>query len=127
MKFGILTFMLALALTIPVYSASQGYASAKIVQVQQHTRDRVLSYQVNTPIMAEDPYTTVTIDVGGRIYEGEFLPKYRHDAMPDFWKADDTVLVRLEKHFMYLNRADGSEAKFLLTSKVRTRAARESH
>jgi hypothetical protein len=77
--------------------------------------------------MTEDPYVAISVDLNGRVYEGEFLPRNRQELFPDSWKVDGFVLVRLDKHFMYLKHEDGSEAKFLLMGKPRPLVARESH
>jgi hypothetical protein len=119
--------LVVLMTLLPTYGVQREYASGKIASVQQHTRDRVQLYVVNTPIVAEDPYVTIAVDVDGTRYEGEFLPGSRREIFPGFWKADESVLVRIEKRFMYLKRADGSEGKFLIVSKSPLHSAQESH
>jgi hypothetical protein len=74
--------------------------------------------------MTEEPYVTIAVDVDGVRYEGEFLPRSQHEILPGFWKADESVLLRLEKHFMYLKREDGSEVKFLILAKSPSHAPR---
>jgi hypothetical protein len=102
---------------IAAYGVERTYISGLIVDVQQGTRDRVQLYIVNTPIMTEEPYVTIAVEVNGTRYEGEFLPASRRELFPGFWKNDENVPVRVEKHFIYLKREDGSEAKFLLLNK----------
>jgi hypothetical protein len=127
MRLRILTpgLVVLIALTA-AHAVRREYAPGKIVEVQERSRDRVLLYQVNTPIMTEDPYVTVSVDVHGTVYEGEFLP-HNQELFPDFWKADETVSVRTDKHFMYLKREDGTEAKFLILSKSQGHFGGESH
>ena len=108
------------------YGAVKTYASGEIVDLEQRTRDRVQMYLVNTPIMTEDPYITIAINANGTRYEGEFLPGSRHELFPGFWKIHETVQLRVDKHFMYLKREDGSEAKFLILSKSPMKSARNS-
>src|ERR1700675_1616306 len=98
-------------------SAQQGYVSGRIVDLQQGSRDCVQLYLVNTPILTEDSYVTFAVDVNGKHYEGEFLPGNRHELFPGLWKTHEPVPTRIEKHFLYLKREDGSEAKFLILSK----------
>ena len=43
---------------------------------------------------------------------------------PGFWNAGESVVLRLDKHFMYLKREDGSEAKFLIIDKAPLHSAR---
>jgi len=108
-------------------AAQREYLSGTILDIRQQERDRVLLYIVNTPIMTEDPYFTIALDVNGMRYEGEFLPRSQHEMLPSFWKADETVQLRLDKHFMYLKREDGSEVKFLILSKSAIHSAQNSH
>jgi hypothetical protein len=42
-------------------------------------------------------------------------------------KSDESVLGRIEKHFMYPKRAETWDAKFLMVSKSALHIARESH
>jgi hypothetical protein len=109
------------------HAVLRGYASGKIASVQQHTRDRVQLYVVNTPILTEEPYLTIAVEVDGTRYQGEFLPGSRHEIFLGLWKMDESVWVRIEKHFMFLKRADGSEGKFLIVSKSPLHSAQESH
>jgi hypothetical protein len=78
-----------------------------------------------TPILTEDAYVTIAVDVNGKRYEGEFLPGDRHELFPGLWKSDEPVPTRIEKHFLYLKGEDGSEAKFLILSKSPRRCGRE--
>ena len=84
--------------------AQRGYIKGTLVAIEQRTRDRVLLYQVDTPIMTEDAYLSVTITVNGMNYEGEYDPWRTKGPLPILWKAGDSVSVRMEKHFFYLKR-----------------------
>lgn len=119
--------LMLLAAVPGLRAVQREYAPGTIVTIQEHTRDRVLLYQVNTPIMTEDPYITVSVNLNGTIYDGEFLPGRRGELFPSQWQSEDTIMVRIEKHFMYLRREDGSESKFLITGKSRPQPAQESH
>jgi hypothetical protein len=116
-----------LAALSSVYSAQREYVSGTILELRQQERDRVQLYIVNTPIMTEEPYFTIAVGVNGMRYEGEFLPRTPHEMLPGFWKTDEDVQVRLEKHFMYLKREDGSEAKFLILNKSPLHTAGNLH
>jgi hypothetical protein len=122
----LLSGLLLLSALSPALGIQKDYATGRIVDVQERIRDRVLLYQVNTPIMTEDPYLTVSVAVNGTVYEAEFLPRDLRHPFPGFWKADDEVWLRLDKHFLYLKRPDGTEAKFLITSTTHLPAVRES-
>ena len=122
----LLSCMLLLSAVPTALGIQKESASGRIVDIQERFRDRVLLYQVNTPIMTEDPYYTVSIEVNGNVYEGEFLPRDFRQPFPGLWKTNDDVSVRVDKHFLYLKRSDGTEAKFLITSTTHLPAVRES-
>ena len=108
-------------------AAQREYVSGTILELRQEERDRVQLYIVNTAIVTPEPYYTIAIDVNGTRYEGEFLPHNRHEMLPSFWKADENVSLRLDKHFMYVKREDGSEVKFLILNKSALHAERTTH
>jgi len=110
----------------PALAVQKEYSTGRIVDIQEKSRDRVLLYLVNTPILTEDPYFTVSVEVNGTVYECEYLPPDLRQPFPGFWHIDDAVLLRVDKHFLYLKRSDGSEAKFLITGKNHLSAARET-
>jgi len=122
----LLSYMLLLAALPPALGIQKEYATGRIVDIQERTRDQVLLYQVNTPIVREDPYYTATVELNRTVYQVEFLPRDLRRPFPGFWKANDDVSVRVDKHFLYLKRSDGTEAKFLITSTTHLPAVRES-
>jgi len=122
----LLSCLLLLSALPPALGIQKEYATGKIVDIQERSRDRVLLYLVNTPIMTEDTYYTATVEVNGTVYEAEFLPHDLRQPFPGFWKANDDVSLRVDKHFLYLKRSDGTEAKFLITSTTHPPAVRES-
>jgi len=122
----LLSCLLLLSALRPALGIQKEYATGRIVDIQERTRDRVLLYQVNTPIVREDPYYTATVELNGTVYQVEFLPRDLRQPFPGFWKANDDVSVRVDKHFLYLKRSDGTEAKFLITSATHLPAVRES-
>lgn len=109
------------------YAAQREYLSGTILELRQQERDRVELYIVNTAIVTPEPYYTIAIDVNGMRYEGEFLPHNPHEMLPSFWKADEKVALRIDKHFMYVKREDGSEVKFLILNKSALHAERTTH
>lgn len=118
---------LLLAALPAAYGVQREYVSGTILEIRQLERDRVQLYVVNTAIMTEEPYYTLAVDVNGTRYEGEFLPRNSHEMLPSFWKAEENVSLRLDKHFMYVKREDGSEVKFLVLNKSPLHAERTLH
>ncbi|HST09996.1 MAG TPA: hypothetical protein VLL05_06450 [Terriglobales bacterium] len=120
-------WVFVLAALSAAYSAKQEYVTGKILEIQQRERDKIQLYIVNTPIMTEEPYFTMAVDVNGIRYEGEFLPRSMREFFPGLWSPGDSVVLRLDKHFMYVKREDGSEARFLIVDKFPLRSARNQH
>jgi hypothetical protein len=117
-------YVVVLVALSAAFAVQRDYVSGTILQVRQQERERVQLYIVNTPIMTVEPYFTIAVEVNGTRYEGEFLPHTSHEMLPSFWKADESVQLRVERHFLFLKREDGSEVKFLILNKAPLRAAR---
>jgi len=103
------------------WGVQRGHIKATVLTIEERTRDRVLLYQVNTPIMTEDHYLAVSIEVKGMRYDGEFMPRRANDPLPSFWKNEEVVLTRIEKHYFYLKRPDGKETRFEIVHKSQVR------
>ncbi|HMK22565.1 MAG TPA: hypothetical protein VK466_09540 [Terriglobales bacterium] len=115
-----LGLLLGVALLPTGCAVEKNYANGKVVVLEQRTRDRVKMYIANTPIMSEDPYWTLTIEVNGTRYVGEFLPEAnQRELSAGTWKSNDEVQVRLEKKVFYVRRDQGSDAKLVITRKTR--------
>jgi len=121
------SWILLLAAVSAAYAVQKEYVAGTILEIRELERDRVQLYVVNTAIMTEEPYYTLAVDVNGTRYEGEFLPRNSHEMLPGFWKADENISLRLDKHFMYVKREDGSEVKFLILKKSSLHAERIVH
>jgi hypothetical protein len=55
------------------------YTKGKILSIER-SRDRVLFYEVNTPITTQERYLSAIVALDGVTYEGEF--KSWHSASP---------------------------------------------
>ncbi len=97
------------------YAAETLNVTGKIVYIQQKAHTRTLYYVVNTPITQDDPYFEVSVQIKDKIYTGEYAPRHSADKLPEAWKAEADVQVRLEKHVMFLKRPDGEEMEFIIT------------
>jgi hypothetical protein len=109
------------------FGVQREYVSGTILEIRELERDRVQLYIVNTAITTEEPYYTIAVDVNGTRYEGEYLPHNLREMLPGFWKPDASVVLRVDKHFMYLKREDGSEAKFLILKRSQLHAEQSLH
>jgi hypothetical protein len=104
-----------LLLISALHAAENPYVTGKIVDIQQKVHTRTLYYVVNTPITRDDPYFEVSIQVKDKIYTGEYTPRHSADTLPEIWKDNADIKVRLEKHTMFLTRPNGNEMEFIIT------------
>ena len=94
--------------------AKKQYEPAKILDIQEKARTRVLYYVVNTPVTQDDPYFEVTVQLKGTVYLAEYTPLHRKDTLPDDWKVDTAVQARVEKHYLFLQRPSGGEMQLVI-------------
>ncbi len=119
-----LTFLVLLILWTVSFGAKSGYQTLTIVRAEQKTRDRVLLYLVDTPIYRQDPYFEVAVQAAsGRVWVGQRDPEHKGESLPGDWKPGTLVDGRIEKHFLYLKRPNGTDLRFLITSHPKTSAA----
>jgi hypothetical protein len=102
-------------LTSGLFAAENPYVTGKIVDVQRKVHTKVLYYVVNTPITRDDPYFEIQIQINDKIYTGEYTPRHSADLLPEMWKPEANVQVRLEKHSMFLKRPNGEDFEFGIT------------
>jgi hypothetical protein len=69
---------------------------------------------VTTPV----PYFEVTVELGEMRYVANYTPRHAEEELPEAWKAGAAVQARVEKHFIYLKRQDGSELQFVIARKT---------
>ena len=100
------------------WAAENRNLTGTIVEVQRKVHTKVLYYLVNTPITRDEPYFEVSVRIRDRIYSGEYLPRHAEELLPETWKPNAEVQLRLEKHSMYLKRPDGEESEFVITRRA---------
>ncbi|MCU1296884.1 MAG: hypothetical protein JWO91_1162 [Acidobacteriaceae bacterium] len=97
-------------------------STGKVVDIQQKTHTRVLYYQVDTPVTQDDPYYEISVQIKKVVYVGEYAPRHAVDTLPEEWKAGADIKVRLEKHYMFLERPEGRELQLQLVKHVPAKA-----
>ncbi len=108
--------LISCVLLVPgIWAAEHEYSTAKILNVERKTRQKVDMYLVNTPVGREVPYFEITLRAGQTEYTAEFTPRHENDELPAEWVADADVPVRLEKHSLFLKRTDGTELRWIVT------------
>ncbi|MDP9158687.1 MAG: hypothetical protein M3O09_00450 [Acidobacteriota bacterium] len=90
------------------------YQTGKIVEVQQKTNSEVLYYLVNTPVTRDTPYFEVSIQVKDFLYRAQYTPRHSADGLPEDWKPEAEVQVRLNKHELFVKRPEGGEIQFAI-------------
>lgn len=101
------------------------YSTGKVLDVQQKTRDKVDMYLVNTPVTTAVPYFEVTVRLGDTDYVAEYTPRHAEEQLPVDWVSGADVGVRLEKHSLFLKRTDGSEIRWIIVRRKRTKEKQE--
>lgn len=100
----------------------KNYGTGVVREVQQKSRDRILYYLYNTPIMQEEPYLEVSVQLGPSIVVGEYVPRYAGEPLSP-WTAGDSVQVRVEKHYLYFKLPSGGEVKFRISDRYTPKSA----
>jgi hypothetical protein len=121
-----LLICLALALAMPLCAAEHQYSTAKIVDVQRKMREKVNMYIVNTPVSTETPYFEIKLRLAQVDYTAEFTPRHEDEELPSEWTSGADVSARLEKHYLFLKRPDGSELRWLITKHREVKEAKET-
>jgi len=106
------------ALGITSSAVENGPLKVTIVRAEQKTHDRVVYWQVNTPLYREDPYFEVTVRAGRTLLVGEYEPRSAAEMLPEAWKPGAVVQARIEKRSMYLKRPNGSELRFVVVKRT---------
>lgn len=100
------------------FAVGKSYQAGILVGTRQKSHTRVLYFIVNTPVEQEDPYFEVSVKVNEVTYVGEYTPRHSLETLPDNWKPEEPVEVRLENHYMFLKRPNGSEMKLVIGSQT---------
>jgi hypothetical protein len=121
-----LALLLAAAAIPGLHAAEKLYQTGKIVDIQRKANTRILYYQVDTPITRDEPYYEVSVQVGDRVYVGDYSPRHSAETLPEEWNAPQAeVRLRLEKHYMFLMRPAGTELQFVIAKSFVAAAAQK--
>jgi hypothetical protein len=113
----VLVFVLDLEASALVVQS--GSLRLTIVRAETKTRDRIVYWEVNTPIYNEDPYFEVEVRVAGTVIVAERDPQNRREMLPEGWKPDTLVQGRVDSRHLYLQRPDGTEVRFVITRRTK--------
>lgn len=103
-----------LFLPLTLFAAENPYQTGKIVDIQRKNQSRILYYQVDTPVTQDEPYYEISVQLKNVIYVGDYATRHAADTLPEDWQVGADLKVRLEKHYMFLQRSEGRELQFTL-------------
>lgn len=115
-------WLLFLGMGASALAVEKPYQAGKIIGAQEKVNTRVLYYLVNTPVTEDDPYYQVSVQVGNTIYRGIHTPRHG-DSLPESWKPNTDVEVRIEGRRFYLRRPSGEEMDFAVAKRTTAKSA----
>ena len=102
-----------------LYAAEKQYEPGRIVTVEKKFHERVLYYLVNTPITQDDPYCEITLQVDNIVLLTEFTPRHAADDLPDGWKDNAEVQMKVtDKHHVWVKQDGGMELQLLIVKRM---------
>jgi hypothetical protein len=111
--------LLLLSFSSRLYAAEKQYEPGRIVTVEKKFHERVLYYLVNTPITQDDPYYEVTLQLGNLALLTEFTPRHAADDLPDGWKDNAEVQMKVtDKHHVWVKQDGGMELQLLIVKRM---------
>lgn len=113
-----ITMLLVVSLAAVAQAVERPYQTGKIVDVQRKVETRVLYYLVNTPVTQSDPYYEVSVQLGNTVYRGVYKPGHENETLPEEWKAEAQVQVKVEGRRLYVRRLNGSEVEFAIAKRT---------
>jgi hypothetical protein len=118
----ILTSAALLVVLLPfshLYAAEKQYETGRIVTVEKKFHTRVLYYLVNTPITQDDPYYELSLQLGNMVLLTEFTPRHAADDLPDGWKDNAEVQMKVtDKHHVWVKQDGGMELQLLIVKRM---------
>jgi hypothetical protein len=115
----LIALVLLLGFRTASFAAESGTLALTIVRAEQKTRDRVVSWVVDTPIYNEDPYFEVAVRTAGTVIVAERDPESRREMLPEYWKPGTLVRGRVDGRHLFLRRLNGTEVRFIITHRTK--------
>jgi hypothetical protein len=100
------------------FAAETPFQPGKIVDIEQKVNTKVLYYLVNTPVTKDEPYFDVSVLVGDTTYIGEYTPRHANDTLPEDFKINSPVQIRVEKRRMYLKGPASGEVELVVIKRL---------
>src|ERR1700680_2307857 len=112
--------LLAVLVSLPgLQAAEKQYGTSRIVSVEKKSRERVLYYLVNTPVMQDDPYYELSLQQSNWLYMAEYTPRHAADSLPDDWTPATEVQMKLaDKHHLFVKEPGGRELQLTIVKRM---------
>ena len=111
--------LVALLSCLTLHAAEKQFAAGRIVTVEKKAKERILYYLVNTPVTQDDPYYEISLQQGNTLFLTEYTPRHAADELPDGWKDDTAVEMKItDKHHVSVRRPGGSELPLLIVKRT---------
>jgi hypothetical protein len=124
MKVWFAILLLFLGMAAIALAVEKPYQAGKIVDAEQKANTRVLYYLVNTPVTEDDPYYEVSVQIGDKVFRGIHTPRYKAEKLPEDWKPNADVQVRVDGHLFFLKRANGEDMEFAISKRMTAKPVR---
>jgi len=114
MKRSGLALLLLLTLLLQALAKDLPSETGKMLAIEKKARSRVLYYLVNTPITQDEPYYEVTVQLRDRVFVAEYTPVHASQTLPEDWQVDGTILVRVDKRYLFAKQPGESELRLVI-------------
>jgi hypothetical protein len=115
----IAALLLLMVLASSLQAAENQYAPGRIVNVEKKAHERVLYYQVNTPVTQDDPYYELSLQQGSWVYLAEYTPRHAADSLPDEWQPGVAMQMKLkDKHHAWVRLPGLPELQVLVLKRM---------
>jgi hypothetical protein len=105
--------------TFSLQAAENQYEPGRIVDVEKKAHERILYYQVNTPVIQDDPYYELLLQQGSWLYQAEYTPRHAADSLPDEWQPGVAMQMKLkDKHHAWVRLAGLPEVQVIVLKRT---------
>jgi hypothetical protein len=115
-----IAMLLSFLVSVPsLDAAGKQYETGRIVDVEKKSHEKILYYLVNTPVMQEDPYYELQLQLNNFLYECEYTPRHAADKLPEDWLPETEVKIKVaDKRHLSVKGPDGFELELIVVKRT---------
>ena len=114
-----ISVLLSSLLSLPGLAADKQYETARIVNIEKKSHERILYYLVNTPVTQDDPYYQLELQLNSFVYLCEYTPRHAADSLPDDWLPGTEVKMKLaDKRHVSVKGPGGFELQLIIVKRT---------